>query len=93
MSDPVLITLLIVVAILVVLFLYRKQLKSFFFEGGGVKTGMETHKPADPAKSGATMQVGNVSGSRVRNEGGGGGADLTAQDITDSTVTNTNRDP
>jgi hypothetical protein len=37
------------------------------------------------------MEVGNISGSRVSNEGAGGGARLKAQDITDSTVKNTNK--
>ncbi|MFP4395335.1 MAG: hypothetical protein ACLFTI_08740 [Anaerolineales bacterium] len=48
MSDPVMITLIIAVALLIVLFIFRRQLKDFIFsisKEQGINTEIHTHDP------------------------------------------------
>jgi hypothetical protein len=103
MSDAVVITLIVVIAILIVLYLYREKLHSFFFEGGGLKTGLKTHKPAPavrrpaetpaaPPAVGARLEAGNVEDAQVYNAGAGSNAELKVKDVKGSTVINTRGD-
>lgn len=91
---------IIVLAGLVAYALWRGNSIKAMFGAGGAQAEFESAPPppqvdAPPASAplppGAEMEVGNISGSRVSNEGAGGGARLKAQDITDSTVKNTNK--
>jgi hypothetical protein len=49
MSDPVLITLIVAIAVIVVLILFRRQLSDFLFKANkeGVEAHLKTHDPQD----------------------------------------------
>lgn len=68
MSDQVIIVIVVAAAVIVGLFIFRRQLKEFIFKADkeGVSTGFSTHKPAQNAApvSGSTRGV-SVSGNRM----------------------------
>lgn len=89
---------IVVLAVLVGYALWRGNSVRANLGAGGAQAGFEAAPPpppVDPASAplppGAEMEVGNISRSRLSNEGAGGGARFKAQDITDSTVKNTNK--
>lgn len=70
MSDAVTITLIVATVVVILLFLFRSSLSSFFFRAGkdGVEGKLETRDPSDPDKRSDTAGAHNhrleISGNR-----------------------------
>ena len=66
MSERVWIFLIVATAVVVVVFLLRKQLKTLLFKGGGIEAGLDTHGSLASTDATPNRQASvNISGNKL----------------------------